>query len=123
MSLPHYSIEASKLEVMKALNGTFLALSCIVVALRVWTRTRISRCWGYDDWFMLLTLVGIVILERENHHLTLEQVVFIGECTVWLMLADTEGKPTTLANLNTYAAVSIIYLHSSHESNASTDSR
>ncbi|KAH0284295.1 hypothetical protein KCU62_g8401, partial [Aureobasidium sp. EXF-3399] len=88
MSLPHYSIETSKLELMKALNGTFLALSCIVVGLRVWTRTKISRCWGWDDWFMLLTLT-----------------VFIGECTVWLMLADTEAKPTTLANLNTYAAL------------------
>lgn len=58
MSLPQYSIAASKLELMKALNGTFLALSCIVVGLRVWTRTRIVRCWGWDDWFILLTLVG-----------------------------------------------------------------
>jgi len=71
MSLPHYSIEASKLELMKALNGTFLALSCIVVGLRVWTRTRISRCWGWDDWFMLLTLVSAVLLGLGINHLTL----------------------------------------------------
>ncbi|KAI5271514.1 hypothetical protein E4T47_05129 [Aureobasidium subglaciale] len=86
--LPQYSIEPSKLELMRALNGTFLALSCIVVALRVWTRTRIVRCWGWDDWFMLLTLT-----------------IFIGECTVWLMLADVEAKPVSLANLETYAGL------------------
>ncbi|CAD0081485.1 unnamed protein product [Aureobasidium vineae] len=54
---PQYWIEPSKLELMRALNGTFLALSCITVALRVYTRTRIVRCWGWDDWFMLLTLL------------------------------------------------------------------
>jgi hypothetical protein len=73
MSLPQYSIETSKLELMKALLGTFLALSCIVVGLRVWTRTRIIRCWGWDDWFMLLTLVGILpLLELGIRYLTLE---------------------------------------------------
>ncbi|KEQ60384.1 uncharacterized protein M437DRAFT_31836, partial [Aureobasidium melanogenum CBS 110374] len=64
---------------MKALNGTFLALSCVTVALRVWTRTRIVRCWSWDDWFILLTLVttcprshplarrGRVSLQSGNH--------------------------------------------------------
>ncbi|THW19958.1 hypothetical protein D6D24_02555 [Aureobasidium pullulans] len=84
--IPQYSIEAGKLELMRALNGTFLAISCILVALRVWTRTKISRCWGWDDWFILLALA-----------------IFIGECTVWLMLADVESKPASLANLEIYA--------------------
>ncbi|KAI4726699.1 hypothetical protein E4T49_05535 [Aureobasidium sp. EXF-10728] len=83
-----YWIEPSKLELMRALNGTFLALACITVALRVYTRTRIVRCWGWDDWFMLLTLA-----------------VFVGECIVWLLLADVEARPASLANLETYAAL------------------
>ncbi|THY20643.1 hypothetical protein D6D01_06678 [Aureobasidium pullulans] len=84
--IPQYSIEAGKLELMRALNGTFLAISCILVALRVWTRTKISRCWGWDDWFILLALA-----------------IFIGECTVWLMLADVESEPASLPNLEIYA--------------------
>lgn len=63
--IPQYSIEASKLELMRALNGTFLAISCILVALRVWTRTKISRCWGWDDWFILLALVSRSSLSDE----------------------------------------------------------
>ncbi|KAK6004975.1 hypothetical protein QM012_007754 [Aureobasidium pullulans] len=86
--VPDYWIEPSKLELMRVLNGTFLALSCFTVALRIWTRTRIVRCWGWDDKFMCLTLA-----------------VFIGECTVWLRLADVEGRPVSLANLETYAAL------------------
>jgi hypothetical protein len=56
--LPVYTVESYKLQLMKALGGTLLAISCIVVALRVWTRTRIVRVFGWDDWFMLLTLVS-----------------------------------------------------------------
>ncbi|THY34675.1 hypothetical protein D6D00_00022 [Aureobasidium pullulans] len=55
-------MKAGKLELMRALNGTFLAISCILVALRVWTRTKISRCWGWDDWFILLALVSTYFL-------------------------------------------------------------
>lgn len=68
--IPQYSIEASKLELMRALNGTFLAISCILVALRVWTRTKISRCWGWDDWFILLALVSRSSLSDETAQLT-----------------------------------------------------
>lgn len=50
-----------------------------------------------------------LLLRFETRYLTFEQAIFIGECTVWLMLADTESETASLANLETYAAVSIPY--------------
>lgn len=38
--------------------SVFLPLALIAVAVRMWIRTRMIRNVGWDDWMMILALVG-----------------------------------------------------------------
>jgi hypothetical protein len=47
------------------LNLIFLPLMCLVVTLRVFTRTQISKNFGADDWLILASLVRPVFVDHE----------------------------------------------------------
>ena len=56
---------------IEAIVGVFLVLSWIAVALRVYVRAWMLRCFGMDDWLMVVTLV------RAPHYDTIERVMLI----------------------------------------------
>ena len=43
-------------------TGLFLALAWISVLLRVYVRAYMIRFFGWDDWLMLLSLVGFALI-------------------------------------------------------------
>ena len=44
------------------INLIFFPLVCLVIALRVYTRLRISKSFGADDWLILASLVYTLFL-------------------------------------------------------------
>jgi hypothetical protein len=46
-----------------AINSIFLGLAWISVGLRVYTRLRIIDKFYAEDWFLLLALVGLLVVE------------------------------------------------------------
>jgi hypothetical protein len=47
------------------LNLIFFPLVCLVIALRVFTRLRISKNFGIDDWLILASLVRSLLRDDE----------------------------------------------------------
>lgn len=45
---------------LRAVLGTELAITTVVVALRFFTRLKLVRNPGMDDWIMLVAYVGFV---------------------------------------------------------------
>lgn len=43
----------------------FFPLALLVVGIRIYTRIRLSKSFGIDDWFILATLVGRLVM-RSN---------------------------------------------------------
>lgn len=44
--------------VIYAVSWVLFAVSFVLVLLRIWTRTRIIRSWGWDDASICLAMVG-----------------------------------------------------------------
>lgn len=44
----------------------FTTLSTVVVALRWYTRYRLVRCVGFDDYIILLSLVRFLVLQTQS---------------------------------------------------------
>ena len=42
---------------LNAVAWTWIALSSVIVALRFYTRIRLTKNLSWDDWFILITLV------------------------------------------------------------------
>ncbi len=47
------------------LDLTLLPLVCLVITLRVFTRTSISKNFGADDWLILASLVRLLVGDHE----------------------------------------------------------
>lgn len=56
--IPDYSDNGSRLNVFTGVAITFLVLSYIVVALRVYVRAFLIKSFKYDDWTILASLVS-----------------------------------------------------------------
>ena len=55
--LPNYVNPVTRGPANIIINLVFLPLVCLVIALRVYTRLRISKSFGVDDWLILASLV------------------------------------------------------------------
>ena len=47
-----------------AIMGTFIALSALMVILRIYVRVRIIKMFGPDDWVMVAALVRNSMIQR-----------------------------------------------------------
>lgn len=43
----------------------FYPLVCIIIGIRCYTRLRISRSFGWDDWLILGAMVGLLEVGRD----------------------------------------------------------
>ena len=55
--------------VIIGVSGLFLALSWIAVSMRIYVRAVMLRCFGLDDWLMVISCVRIAIFSaRHDSH-------------------------------------------------------
>lgn len=50
--------DQNKAPMLRGVLGSELAVATIIVALRIFTRLRLTRSPGWDDWIMLATFVS-----------------------------------------------------------------
>ena len=62
---PNYVDPIQRGPVNIILNLIFLPLVCLVITLRVFTRTQISKNFGADDWLILASLVRSALVDHE----------------------------------------------------------
>ncbi|GAB7347255.1 hypothetical protein MBLNU459_g3349t1 [Dothideomycetes sp. NU459] len=93
---------------MVGIGAAFLAVTWFTVSLRVWVRTKMIKCWGWDDWTILMALAfytaevavlfRMAVIEKEPLNLvTAEQFAVSIEAEQALYIAGTIFLKISLA--------------------------
>lgn len=64
------AVDSYSKEQMIALGITFLVLPCIFVALRFWAKWLSRKAFQWDDFFILVALVGVSDFRQDNKSLS-----------------------------------------------------